>query len=77
MNKSQCRSCNADIFWVKTEKGKSMPLDCQTYIDGNIFLKDGVAIYAKDDDEAASTEAKYKSHFATCPQSKQWRKKDI
>lgn len=47
--KQKCRSCGAEIYWVKTDKGKSMPI--------NADLK--------------------KSHFATCPEHKQWRKRDV
>ena len=66
----KCRSCNAEIVWVKTANGKSMPIDAQPYEDGNLALVDGMALVA--------TEPKgsplYKSHFATCPNAKQHRK---
>jgi len=29
---SRCRSCNAEIMWWKTPRGKSIPLDIDTYV---------------------------------------------
>jgi len=69
----QCRSCGATIIFVKTAKGKSMPLDVQPADDGNIIVVDGVAVYLKG--EAPPNKLRWKSHFATCPQAAQHRKK--
>jgi hypothetical protein len=41
-----CRSCGAPIYFVRTERGKLMPMDAETG----------------------------ETHFATCPQAKQWSK---
>jgi len=46
IGQEKCRSCRALVTWVKTEKGKWMPVD-----------PDGT------------------SHFATCPNANDWRKK--
>lgn len=35
-----CRSCGAEIAWVKTEKGKSMPVDIDSW-DGNRIFTPG------------------------------------
>ena len=43
---TECRGCNALIYWIRTEKGKAMPVN-----------PDGV------------------SHFATCPDAKEFRRK--
>lgn len=28
---SKCKSCNAEIIWLKTAAGKNMPVDADTY----------------------------------------------
>ena len=34
---SKCRSCGADIVWVKTQQGKNMPIDAETDNGDTIF----------------------------------------
>lgn len=79
---SRCRSCDAEIFWVTTEAGKSMPLDALPKLDGNVMLhrQSGKAVAtvlaglflaeARD-----SGRVLYMPHHATCPQGQAWRKK--
>lgn len=67
-----CRSCGASIFWALTFKGKRMPIDSEMVPDGNIVVEDGVA-YVQTADTAQLLA--YKSHYATCPQADEWRKK--
>lgn len=71
-----CLSCGARIFFARTEKGKSMPLDAEPVPDGNIVLRDGVVNYLTGPEMDMPTDRpRYKSHYATCPQAGQWRKK--
>jgi hypothetical protein len=75
MSVTQCRSCDAPIFWVKTERGKRMPLDAAPY-EGNdpsglFVLRDQTAIAVPPD--AFPDEPHYVSHFATCPDADTWR----
>lgn len=58
MRKSNCRTCNAPIVWLKTQDGKNMPTDAETVDPGD----------GKWDNE------KHTSHFATCPQANEHRK---
>lgn len=71
-----CKSCGADIVWVKTESGKSMPLDASpidpTKIDGACFIENGIARFGAFDLPRGTL--RYVSHFATCPQAKEHRK---
>ncbi len=77
---SNCRSCNADILWARTERGSRMPLDAEP-VDStgrNLFvLRDKsssegpLAIAAWG---LAHTEPHYVSHFATCPNADQHRR---
>lgn len=67
MELAKCRSCAASIMWVKTPKGKSMPVDAaEVEYGGNIVIRDGVAIILKMGEPSEAGEKRYKSHFATC-----------
>jgi len=63
---AKCRGCGASIIWVKTEKGKSMPVDAKPvkgyqkaagHFDFNYHLVD-VHI----------------PHWGTCPMANQFKK---
>jgi hypothetical protein len=71
MKIDRCRSCRAEIIWVKTEKGKRMPVDAAQSHRGNFFL-DTATMTVYFGRGAAKTG--YSSHFATCPQNAKWRK---
>lgn len=73
MRSSPCRSCAAPILWVRTSKGKLMPLDAEPCADGNMVVVDGVAFTAYTLD-FEQDRPRYRSHYATCPQAKEWRK---
>jgi hypothetical protein len=72
---STCRSCRRSIIWVRTERGKKMPLDADPVEDqtvANLFVLRERERY--DDGPLAiaawglvGTEDHYVSHFATCP----------
>lgn len=72
MNTVPCSSCGAPMLFVKTSKGKMIPLDPEPCPDGNIFLADGIAYFTKKGD--LFTAPAYKSHSATCSNSLQHRK---
>lgn len=55
---SKCKGCGADIIWVKTKNGKSMPCDAKKQI---IVTETGEVVSG------------YTSHFATCPKSKDFK----
>jgi hypothetical protein len=80
MKTDKCRSCGAAVVWVETVKGKRMPLDVKPNEKGNIMLRERegrepLAIYVSDQQRESSQLKLFVSHFATCPQSKGWRKK--
>ena len=57
---TRCRSCRARIVWLKTENNKNMPVDADTVEpDDEIFVPGGDMI----------------SHFATCPNANQHRRR--
>jgi hypothetical protein len=84
-----CRSCNAEIFWVKNAKsGKAMPLDLKPNPNGSIRVTgeppNQIGHYMKlEEIQQANLDAfkmravllLYTPHFATCPDSNKWRKK--
>lgn len=77
---ARCGSCNAPVLWAINEKtGKRVPLDAVTVDDGNIVIvnrkPNGTPIvkYLRKG-EAVPDGARYKSHFATCPNADQHRK---
>lgn len=56
---TRCRSCRAQIVWLKTAAGKNMPVDADT---------------VKPEDDEFDTDEGHISHFATCPERDTWRK---
>lgn len=54
-----CRTCGAEIVWLKTGAGKNMPTDAETVTRGDTQFE-----------EAAG----HISHFATCPQAASHRR---
>lgn len=75
----KCRSCNANILWAVTTKGKRIPIDPTPVKDGNIRLivrennLPPLAIVVTLS-ENRDTDM-YKSHFATCPNAQKHRNK--
>ena len=70
---SKCRSCKAEINFVRTEKGKLLPIDPVAVPYGNI------AVTADGDPPSAhfvkpSMERNFRAHFATCPEAAKHRK---
>lgn len=60
-----CTSCGAEIIWVTT-RGSKMPLNAKPEKRFIILDEQGAAV-ARDT---------YTSHFATCPNADQHRKRD-
>lgn len=82
MTGSDCATCGAAIRWVVTEHGKRMPIDVSPVNDGNIVLRERlgqtpIAVVLTGGMFGAIEQpkgARYKSHFATCPQAAQHRR---
>lgn len=81
MSRSRCRSCDAPLLWALTERGRRMPLDPEPYAGddprGLFVLRHRdrpvpTALAATPD--AFPGERLYRSHFATCPNSRQHRR---
>lgn len=80
----RCRSCNAPVRWAITERGRRMPLDVEPSDEGNILLQDRegreplAVVLTKGQiaafDGSLQRHRLHRSHFATCPHGKHWRK---
>lgn len=81
---TKCRGCNREIRFIKTVKGKTMPVDPDPVrvipmLNGKPYIrKDGVFVYGRiagdaDDDPDSKAETAYVSHFATCPEADRFR----
>ena len=83
---STCKSCGAPIMWLKTDKGKWMPVDIKTeqfYPDPvgakTYIMNDGHTMRGtpapKDKEVLPCVASGNVSHFATCPNASQHRRR--
>ena len=61
-----CRACNARIEWVKTEKGRLMPVEWPLHPLREFERRDGTFVTEIDARQ---------SHFVTCPNADEFRRK--
>ena len=75
-----CARCKQPLRWVRTERGKRMPLNPDPVPDGNVAIVDGVvvvlapAVLSRMRAEGLDKLELYKSHFATCPYAGEFRR---
>lgn len=74
-DRQTCRSCGAFILFAFTAKGNRIPLDYEPVAGGNVRLVEKGPIYEALVVTPDPDEVLYVSHFATCPDSDQWRKR--
>ena len=75
----KCKSCGASILWLVTENGKRMPVNAKPVpyrekSDGNLTLLTPNGRVVKGVLDVTAETKGLISHFATCPQAKEWRK---
>lgn len=78
MDVADCSSCSARIVWTVTAKGKRMPVDAEPREDGTFVLRgqgDDHPPLALHKRESRGREPLYVSHFATCPNADEHRKR--
>jgi len=68
------------MIWCRTGRGKKMPVDAEPTREG-LFVLEGddfsPTVRRLPNDAAATyTGEKYTSHFATCPNAEEFRKRD-
>jgi hypothetical protein len=71
---SRCRSCRAPTIWARTVAGRRLPLDLEPIADGNVIIRNGVAMVLRVGQVVADDEPCYVAHFATCPDEAAWRR---
>lgn len=77
-NYGTCRGCKRQILWTRTKAGKAMPCDPEVILfnaggEEVFVLPDGrVSRGTRSDDGALKG---YISHFSTCPNSNDFRKR--
>lgn len=88
---SKCKSCGAEIIWIKTAGGKRMPCDAKPisyrpltpFPDVEELCGNGPVMtlvrldgrIARGTFDPASDRIGYTSHFATCPNASQHRRR--
>jgi hypothetical protein len=72
-----CRSCGKEVIWVRTNTGKTMPVDSKPSPDGNVLLIRDLfgQVESCEVVKKGSKDELHLSHFATCPQARKWRKR--
>ena len=75
-----CRSCKQPIRWVRVLPGmKRTPMDPEPADNGNLWVDhwEGgtpvMAVAANHDAVPRYEPHSFKTHFATCPEAKEWR----
>jgi hypothetical protein len=56
---TRCKSCRARIIYLQTNNNKRMPVDADTV----------------DAEDEVYEQGKHVSHFSTCPNADEWRRK--
>jgi hypothetical protein len=64
---SQCSACKAEIGWVKTKRGKNMPVDAETLSETDIEILGRVG------ETVDYRHGEHVSHFQTCPNAQEFR----
>lgn len=77
---SRCRSCQAEIEFVRTSSGRAVPLDADPTPEGNVEIINGTArVLGPHTLELLTPEERARlrmPHHATCPQGKAWKGSD-
>jgi hypothetical protein len=63
---TRCRSCNADVVWMRSRIGNLMLVDLAT-----------VDLAVKGVERDVFNHRVHTSHFVTCPQADEWRRKSV
>lgn len=77
---AKCSSCGAEIIWIKTKAGRTMPVNPEKiwFTEGGqetFITKEGRVVRGERSAlRAHPAQTGYISHFATCPDASQHRK---
>ena len=76
---AKCKSCGAEIVWIKMKSGKAMPCDARSIPYREVF-SGGMKLVTEGGEvvtgcfDGTSDKVAYTSHFATCPNANAHRK---
>ena len=81
----KCTSCGAEIFFARTMRGRRLPLNAAPDPGrGEHLMAGGTAVHLRAsapeerryaEEAAARNQPRYLTHYATCPQAGQHRKR--
>lgn len=80
MTTKRCKSCGAEIIWIRMKSGKAMPCDAEPIPYMELF-SGGMKLVTEQGEvvqgcyDGTSDKIGYVSHFATCPNANQHRKR--
>jgi len=75
MEHARCKTCDAEIIWARTERGKLMPLDAEPAERPSGVFRLEVREGKEPLIFSAFGDPVYISHFATCPYADQHRRR--
>lgn len=74
---TKCKSCKAPIVFAESTAGKLAPFEADP--EGHWVIENGKARFVGSESKQLELGSvpvqRYTSHFAACPQAKQWRNK--
>lgn len=65
---TKCRACEAEIAFVKTKRGRSMPVDAES------LTEEDVEILGRVGDSVEYRHGEHVSHFSTCASASSFRR---
>lgn len=74
----QCRGCKRFMAWVGSTNYRAVPLDPEPVHDGNLIFVVGAqptVRYLRKGEAVPEGTARFKSHFATCPNAADFRRR--
>jgi len=74
MQRGKCKTCGALIFWIVTPSGKKAPIDANKSEGSSVWVLDANA--SGDLSWRLTNGIGHASHFATCPNAEQHRRKE-
>ena len=76
---ARCNSCHAEAWWAVTTNGKPMLVDQHPVEGGNLVISartaKGVEVRVLRKGEDPGEEPTYRSHFASCPNAREHRRR--
>lgn len=75
---AKCKGCGQEIKWIKLESGKSNPVDIEKYHIQDNLIDPNMVVVNKEKGivgKISNVESGYISHFSTCPNAKDFKKK--